>query len=244
MPARFFIEGVREPGDLVTFDAGDARKMVTVLRLRDGDEIEAIDSASRRFRAVIERDIENVRARLCDVLAERPKGSLRVTVAQGIPKGQKMDYVVEKLTELGAIAIIPLRSERVIADASPAKLDRWRRLAKTAAMQCGRSDVPTVDEPFTVAQLAELVARTPLTLVPWEAADPVPLRTVLPDLIAGAREILVVIGPEGGFAPGEVAKLESAGAKPVSLGSRILRTETAGLVLLAMLEYASDALTE
>jgi 16S rRNA (uracil1498-N3)-methyltransferase len=240
VPARFFIEGTHAVGDLVALDASDARKVATVLRMRDGDEIEAIDSASRRYRATVERDGQSVRAHLVEALPAHPGSGLRIEVAQGIPKGQKMDFIVEKLTELGASAILPLHSSRVVADASPAKLQRWRRLARTAAMQCGRADVPVVLDPTDIDGLAARCAAVDLALVPWELADRVPLREVLPGMLAGVREVLVAIGPEGGFAADEIARLESAGARAVSLGSRILRTETAAMALLAMLEYATD----
>jgi len=239
VPARIFLEGTHAVGDLVALDASDARKVATVLRMRDGDEIEAIDSGSTRFRAAVRIDGPAVRAHLIEAIAARATSGLRIVVAQGIPKGQKMDFVVEKLTELGAAEIVPLRSARAVADASPAKLERWRRLVRTAAMQCGRADVPSVADPVDVEGLTARCDAFDLVLVPWESADPVPLRDVLPGLLEGARSVLIAIGPEGGFAQDEVARLQTVGAHAISLGGRILRTETAGLALLAMLEYAT-----
>jgi 16S rRNA (uracil1498-N3)-methyltransferase len=240
MPARFFLEGTHAVGDLVALEPSDARKIATVLRMREGGEIEAIDSASVRYRATVELDGANVRARLVETLPARAASGLRIVVAQGIPKGQKMDFVVEKLTELGATAILPLRSSRVVADASPAKLERWRRLARAAAMQSGRADVPVVEDPIDVDGLAARCAAADLVLVPWELAEQAPLRETLPGLLAGVRDLVVAIGPEGGFSADEVARLEAAGARAVSLGSRILRTETAAMALLAVLDYATD----
>jgi 16S rRNA (uracil1498-N3)-methyltransferase len=239
VPARFFFEGTHADGDEVALDPNDARKIATVLRMRDGDEIEAIDSGSTRYRAIVRIDGPAVHARLIEALAPRSTSGLRIVVAQGIPKGQKMDFVVEKLTELGAAEIVPLRSARAVADASPAKLERWRRLVKTAAMQCGRADVPVVADPVDIDGLAVRCGSVDLVLVPWESADPAPLRDVLPGLVADARSVLIAIGPEGGFAQDEVARLQVAGAHAISLGRRILRTETAGLALLAMLAYAT-----
>lgn len=237
MASRFFVEGKHAAGDVVALDASDARKVTAVLRMGAGDEIEAIDSASQRFRARVEIDGADVRARLLELRASDARTSRRIVVAQGIPKGQKMDFVVEKLTELGAAAIVPLRTSRTVADASPAKLDRWRRLAKAAAMQCGRADVPAIEDPVDVAALVAR-AKDAVTLVPWEAADPVPLRDRLVGLVGEARDLLVAIGPEGGFSSDEIAALEAAGAHTISLGRRILRTETAALAMLSMLEYA------
>jgi 16S rRNA (uracil1498-N3)-methyltransferase len=232
--ARFFVEGVRSIGDVVTFDGGDARKIVLVLRLRSGDRVEVIDSGASAFLALLDVDGRNVSARLESSLPpDESSGALRVTVAQGVPKGAKMDFVVEKLTELGADEIVPLISERAVADAGPAKVERWRRLAKTAAMQCGRRDVPRLADPATLDALLLRVGEFDCAVLAWELADREPLRVSLPRLLEGAGTMLIIIGPEGGFSHDEAAAATAAGAVPVWLGRRILRTETAGLALLA-----------
>lgn len=219
----------------------DAHKIVSVLRLRDGDEIEVIDSAAQRFTAVITVDGRNVTAALRERKQSRDSTVLHVTVAQGVPKGQKMDFVVEKLTELGASQILPLQSERtVVTDVSANKIERWRRLAKTAAQQCGRDEVPRVGGPVQFADLCETFSGYDAVLFPWELADRVPLRERLPELVRDARRVLVLIGPEGGFSHAEADAAQSAGAKLISLGSRILRTETAALVVLALLDYVTE----
>ena len=170
---------------------------------------------------------------------ERAASTLpRVTIAQGVPKGQKMDFVVEKLTELGAGAIVPLQSERtIVSDVSPNKIERWRRLAKSAAQQCGRSDIPEVADPLTFEKMLARFKDYDCVLAAWEVAERVPLRECLPDLIANADNVLVLIGPEGGFSHAEAEAAKEAGAQLVSLGSRILRTETAALVVLAIIGY-------
>ncbi|HEY5339856.1 MAG TPA: RsmE family RNA methyltransferase, partial [Candidatus Aquilonibacter sp.] len=186
----------------------------------------------------LELDDARVRARLETLEASPPSAALRIDVAQGIPKGAKMDYVVEKLGELGVHVLIPLCSERTIAgDVSPAKLERWRRLAQGASAQSGRNDILEVTPPLS---LAELLVRMPgydAVLFPWEAAAPEPLRERLPGLIAGASRVLVVVGPEGGFSHAEAEAAASAGAALISLGSTILRTETAALATVAILRY-------
>lgn len=236
--ARFFVSGVQHRDDVVSIEGGDAHHITDVLRLRPGDHIEVIDSSARTFVAELERDGRRLRARLVEELAGAPVSELRIDVAQALPKGSKMDIVVEKATELGAAAIVPFCSERAIARvAGTSKLARWRRIARSAAEQCGRADIPTL---FAPMQFEELLARFEaydLVLFAWESEERRPLRERLPALLAGAHRVLVVIGPEGGFSHAESDAARAHGARVVSLGERVLRTETAALVLLAILNY-------
>src|SRR5207248_7059307 len=129
----------------VSLAGNDAHKIARVLRKRSGDTVEIIDSTANRFDAVLEIENGDVRARLGEPVAPKGEPRLRITVAQGVPKGQKMDFVVEKLTELGAAAIVPFYSERsVVIESGKSKLERWRRLVNTAAAQCGRDEIPEI----------------------------------------------------------------------------------------------------
>jgi 16S rRNA (uracil1498-N3)-methyltransferase len=241
MRDRFFIEGVHAVGDRVAFAADDARKIATVLRKRSGDRVQAVDSAGAAYAATLEIEGREVRATLDALLAggAAVETGLAVTIAQAVPKGQKMDFVVEKATELGAFGIVPVRSARVIGhDTSPAKLERWRRIAKAAAQQSGRVRIPEVAEVHEWDALLATFPRYDRVYVPWELSDPAPLRDVLDDALPRATSVLVVIGPEGGLAADEVERARASGAEAISLGRRILRTETAALVVLATILYA------
>lgn len=239
MPARrFFIEGVRAIGERVSIEGDDARKIVAVLRLNDGDTIELVDSAGTRFDARVHVDGNAVTAALLAAHANQTPASRSIDVAQAIPKGQKMDFVVEKATELGARAILPFTSERSVAHApGTAKIDRWRRLARTAAQQCGRSFVPEIAGVGSYDELLARFGEYDAVLFPWEVAPAQPLRETLPPLLEGAFRVLVVVGPEGGFSHAEADAAADRGAHLLWLGPRILRTETAAMVLLAILEY-------
>lgn len=213
-----------------------------MLRKRIGDAILIVDSAGSVFDALIDSDDGSfvvLRERL-----DRPsEPSVEVTLAQALPKGQKMDYVVEKTTELGVAAIVPLRTRRVVGDRTgDGKLARWRRIAKSAASQSGRSRVPDVEEVAGWDDLLATFGRYDAVLLPWEAVEPVPLRSALGPLVAGAARVLVIVGPEGGFAHDEAQAAIDAGATPIALGPRILRTETAGLIVLAAVLYETDNL--
>jgi 16S rRNA (uracil1498-N3)-methyltransferase len=239
MPARrFFVEGVRTAGERVTIGGGDAHKIVAVLRLRDGDDVELVDSAGTRFDARLYVDGSEVSASLLAAHPIEAKVTRAVDVAQAIPKGQKMDFVVEKATELGARAVVPFCSERSVAHVpGTEKLERWRRLARTAAQQCGRSFIPEISAVLSFEELLERFSEYDVVLFPWELASAEPLRETLPRLVDGASRVLVVVGPEGGFSHVEADAAAARGAHLLWLGTRILRTETAAMVLLAILEY-------
>jgi 16S rRNA (uracil1498-N3)-methyltransferase len=235
---RFFIEGVYGAGQTVPLAGDDAHKIVHVLRKRSGDTVQIIDSAANRFNAILEVENGAVRALLGEPSAPQVRPRLEITVAQGVPKGQKMDFVVEKLTELGATTIVPLYSERsVVVESGQNKLDRWRRLAKTAAAQCGRDKIPDVAEPVAFLKLLATFSDYDCVLFPWELAGDAPLREILPSLIDGARRVLIVVGPEGGFSHSEAEAAERSGAHVIGLGPHILRTETAAMVVVALVNY-------
>lgn len=244
MPARrFFVEGVRAPGARVEIGGSDARKIVRVLRLTDGDEIEVVDSAGTLFAATIAVEGALVRASLAEaaVRDQTLERGLAVDLAQALPKGSKMDFVVEKATELGARTILPFRSERTLAgDAGDAKLERWRRLAKTAAQQCGRLRVPEVDATRSFDALLTRFSDYDAVLFAWELAPHERLRDRLPKLLGGARRALVAIGPEGGFTHEEAEGARARGAELLWLGPRILRTETAAMALLAIVDAFAE----
>ncbi|MHB8178378.1 MAG: RsmE family RNA methyltransferase [Vulcanimicrobiaceae bacterium] len=237
---RFFVEGAHAPGDRLILEGGDARKLVVVLRAALGDPVEIVDSHGVAFVAKLRSAGPRVSVEVVARIAGEPAGDHppQIIVAQAVPKARKMDFVVEKLTELGVTRIIPFLSERSVARAGGTeKPARWRRLAVAAAAQCGRLDLPLVDEVMTFEAMLVELSRVDVALLAWELAAPVPLRDVLPGLVGAARSILVAIGPEGGFSYDEVERAGVAGAHAVSLGRRILRTETAPVALMSVLAY-------
>jgi len=229
---------VRNAGERVAIGGADARKIVTVLRLREGDAVELIDSTGTLFEAGLHVDGNAVSATL---LSSRPAEAIAarsIDVAQAVPKGQKMDFVIEKISELGARAMLPFYSERSVArEAGPAKIDRWRRVARAAAQQCGRNSILDVSPPVAFEALLGRFDAYDVVLFPWELAPAEPLRVTLPPLVESAGRILIVVGPEGGFSHAEADAAGARGAHLLWLGSRILRTETAAMVLLSVLEY-------
>jgi len=241
---RFFVEGVHVLGESVAFAADDARKIATVLRGRTGDRVQVVDSAGSAFAASLDVDGALVVATLDERLERGARESpVRLAVAQAIPKGQKMDLIVEKATELGVAEIVPLRSERVVGERTgDRKTERWQRLAKTAAQQCGRTVIPAVAPIATWDNLLATFGSYDRVYIPWELADVRPLRDTFDADAPRVASALFVIGPEGGFSANEVERAVAAGAVAISLGTRILRTETVALVVLTAFAYARGEL--
>jgi 16S rRNA (uracil1498-N3)-methyltransferase len=235
---RFFVEGAREVGGIVEIGGGDAHKIAHVLRLQPGDRIEVIDSSATAFAASIDQLGQVVCAKLLETIgAQRVDGtSLQIEIAQAVPKGRRMEFVVEKGTELGAAAFLPFYSERSVGrDVGAEKLARWQRLAYSAAQQCGRRNVPEIRDPLRFDELLECFRNYEAVLFAWELASQIPLRERLPAVLPAAGRVLIVVGPEGGFTHGEAESAGGRGAALLWLGPRILRTDTAAMALLAVI---------
>jgi 16S rRNA (uracil1498-N3)-methyltransferase len=235
---RFFVEGSKEIGAVVEIHGADAHKIARVLRLKSGDRIAVIDSAARTFEATIVEAGSVVRASITDRIEEAraQPAALRVDVAQAVPKGSRMDFVVEKGSELGVEAFLPFYCERSVGrDAGAQKIARWQRLARSAAQQCGRPSVAAVCDPISFDTLAARFCDYDVVLFAWELASPIPLRERLAEILPGAGRALVVVGPEGGFTHAEAELAARSGAAMLWLGPRVQRTDTAALVLLAVI---------
>lgn len=180
-----------------------------------------------------------VALRIAEAMKAAPEPSLRVTLYQALPKLSKMETVIQKCVELGVHAICPLVLARCVAEPGDVKkLARWRRIAKEAAMQSGRLIVPDVAQPLPLEEAMERMTREALLLVPYEEAKTPGVRETLRGAaLREMRSVGIVIGPEGGMEPHEARALENIGGKILSLGPRILRTETAGMCVLSALMY-------
>lgn len=164
------------------------------------------------------------------------EASVRITLYQGIPKGDKMDYIVQKCTESGVHRIVPVSMPRCVSkwenkDADK-KVQRCQRIAHEAAKQSFRALCPEIGAPVTMKQLLSLIPRHELTLIPWEDQEGNGLKALYQRHGEFPRDIAIVIGPEGGMSADEVAQMTAAGAQCVTLGPRIFRTETAGLAAI------------
>lgn len=234
---RFMIKAALAPGEEIAFPDSEAQHAARVLRLRAGDAAEISDGEGHIFSAEMTHvSREGVQARLLDRLPDR-EAPLDLTLYMGYPKAEKLELIVQKLTELGVRRIVPVVMARSVArpDARDAakKRERYERIALEATKQCGRGRVCEVTEPMSWrAALEDMKARS-LMLVPWEEAQGVRLGDVH-DACPEMRDIGLLIGPEGGISEEEIADVQALGAQSVTLGPRILRAETAAMASAAV----------
>lgn len=229
---RFFV-----PQDQIPNITGsDVHQIKDVLRMKAGDKLELLDGSGKVYLAkIISLTNEKIITEIITTAQNTDQNKVAVTLAQCLPKAKKMDLIIQKCTELGVSKIIPTLSERSIAKGE--KLERWKKIAKEAAEQSGRSTIPEISNLIKFEDLLKLRKDYDLALIPWELEKENSLKKVLSIL---PRALLIIIGPEGGFSQKEIDQAKEAGFTSISLGKRILRTETAGMAILAMLSYEYD----
>ena len=210
-----------------------------VLRLNVGDECQAL-MEGKVFAAVITETGPRVVLALKEAMPS-PEPSVSVTLYQGIPKGDKMDFIVQKCTEAGVCRIVPVEFSRCVArwegkDAAK-KQARYQRIASEAAKQSGRAAAPEIALPLSFSAMFTEIEKHDLVLVPWEEQHGNGIRANWHE----EKDVGMIIGPEGGISSEEIDRLKEAGAKPVTLGPRIFRTETAGLAaIISLLTLSGD----
>ena len=230
--------------ELLTITGPEVNHIRNVMRLKPGEEISvSIGGDGKEYRYGIESYTEDsVLCRLRFVKDKEVELPVKVLLFQGLPKADKMDLIVQKAVELGAAEIIPVSMERCVVklDAGKAakKTARWQTIAESAASQSRRSIIPRVLAPMSMKEAVEYAKeQTEVRVIPYELQeDDGSVKQYLESLKEG-QSVSIFIGPEGGFAPGEVELAKEAGIQPISLGRRILRTETAGLAILSWLIY-------
>jgi 16S rRNA (uracil1498-N3)-methyltransferase len=234
MSERFFLDAAPRGGRALL--AGDeARHLARVLRAAIGDEVRVFDGTGCEWVArvaAIGRD--EVTLEVVGELPVAPAAERPVTLAVALPKGERQKWLVEKLTELGAARLVPLVTERGVAEATPAALERLRRVVVEACKQCGRTRLMEIGGPATIAEACAAATPGGRVILCDPAGPPLVARAIGP-----AAAVLGLVGPEGGFTVGEVAAAEAAGAVRASLGPHVLRVETAAIALAAGLTPGS-----
>ncbi len=236
--ARYYVTPDDVRGDTALITGEDVRHIRNVLRAAPGDPITLCDGLGTVYDSRIERIGDTILCRIISGGPDTHEPDVRLTVVQAIPKGDKMDAVIQKCVELGASRIIPVYSEFTVVRPDPKgdanKLTRWQRIAREAAKQCCRGVIPTVDSP---AHLTDAAApeEGETGIMAWERCTGNPKGIIRS---AGSR-VRILIGSEGGFSAAEAAWAESVGYKLISMGPRILRSETAGPALCAAVMYES-----
>ncbi len=230
--ANFLIDKSRINGATAQLDGELLRHIKTVLRMGEGARFTLCDGEGTFYDAALAGDSAVIEAAY--PAPTEPK--LKITLFQAVAKNPKLEFIVQKATEIGVAKIVPMNTERIVARLEKdSKLERLRKIAREAAAQSRRGLVPEVAAPVSFARAAELAAKADLAVIPYEDEHKTPLR----DCLRGktARTLSIMIGPEGGFAESEVALARERGVLAATMGPRILRTETAGLVASAIALY-------
>ena len=245
MPRFYIAPHVWNP-DRLALDGSEAHHAVDVLRMKAGDRATVFNGEGS------EAEVEIVKANRNGVelrrvgLHKTPSLACRITLAQAVPKGKNMELIIEKATELGAAGIAPLLSERTVVrgteDDHVRKQHKWQRVAIEACKQCGQNWVPKVHVPRTPKSFFDLADRHDLTLIASLQNDAQPLKKVLAEFAPKRpASVLILVGPEGDFTPAELSLAKSHGCRPITLGPIILRTETAAIYCLSVLNHELQA---
>ena len=239
---RFFVTPDQVGEDKIRIQGSDVNHMKNVLRMRPGEEVMVSDGNNRQYRCRVEDypEGEAVLAILEAGLVDTELPS-RIYLFQGLPKQEKMELIVQKAVELGVCQVIPVQTPRCVVklDAKKAakKVQRWQQIAESAAKQAGRGYIPAVSEVMTFQEALAFSEALDIRLIPYELADGMEGTRKILDGIRPGQSVGIFIGPEGGFEKEEVGRAVEAGALPITLGKRILRTETAGIAVLSILMY-------
>lgn len=233
----FFVEEEQVNGENAYISGSDVNHIVNVLRMKIGEELLISVKGDWDYLCKIE-EIENdrVNLKLLESMEQREL-PIKLTLLQGIPKSDKLEMIIQKAIELGVSEIIPVKTNRVVVKIdekkTQAKVNRWNAIAQSAAKQSKRSIIPKVLKPQTIDNALEIVKDYGVKLLPYENADGIKKTKDILNSLDSKNNIAVFIGPEGGFEEAEVKKATDSGFDVITLGKRILRTETAGLALLS-----------
>lgn len=238
----FFVTPSQVKEGQICIEGSDVNHMKNVLRMRSGEELMVSDGDNQKYRCVIER-YEEDQAILgiiegMQVDTELPS---KIYLFQGLPKQDKMELIVQKAVELGVYQVIPVHTRRSVVrlDAKKAakKVERWQEIARSAAKQAGRGYIPEVASVMSYEEALECARKLDVVLIPYELCVDMEETKKIMEAVRPGQSVAVFIGPEGGFEKEEVQRAMECEAKAITLGRRILRTETAGLTALSVLMF-------
>lgn len=228
-------------------DKEEIKHLVTVLRYQVGDQVEVFDKYGNEYLAtVVQTGREEVLFSIDKKQPLREENGISVILYQGIAKGARMEFVAQKCTELGVDKIVPVRFSRCVAklEAKDKKVERWNKICYEAAKQSKRNRLCTVEEAIDFEQLPTVIKENDLNLFLYEEEEKLSLKTFLkewrqrvPSQPDRTQKIGIIVGPEGGIEENEARILQDEGLQPLTLGTSILRTETVGQAVMAMLSY-------
>ncbi len=241
----FYVKNNQINNDKAMIIGEDVKHIKDVLRYKVGDGLDICNENGEKYNTKIksfEKDLITLEIFGKSETTSEP--SVNITLFQGLPKADKFELIIQKCTELGVSEFVPVITDRVIVKLDEKtiekKVERWNIIAKEAGKQSGRQKIPIVKKPIKLKNIIENIQKYDILLLPYECEKEVTLKAVLRDNKEKYKNIAILIGPEGGFSEEEVSLFKFENVRKVSLGPRILRTETAGLATVAMLLYELD----
>lgn len=243
---KFFVKNDQIKDNKITVLGEDVKHISNVLRMKVGDIIQIGNSeTAQNFNAKIEVfEKDKVECSIEEELKSESESDVDLTIFQGIPKSDKMELIIQKSTELGVKSIVPVDMERCVSKINgkdeKKKIERWQKISEVAAKQSGRDIIPKIEDVKKVKDICNLVNEYDLIIVPYEKAEGYSFKDAIEEQKQACKQfakIGIVIGPEGGFEQTEIDILRESGAKVVTLGKRILRTETVALAMSSVIMY-------
>ena len=238
----FFVspEQVRE--EKIYVEGSDVNHMKNVLRMKTGEELTIGDGDGWLYVCVVESYEEDMAVlKILEKKKDESELPSKIYLFQGLPKADKMELIIQKAVELGVYQVIPVAMKRCVVKLddkkAASKITRWQGIAEAAAKQSKRGIIPQITKVMTFAQALEYSSTAQVRLVPYELAEGMDRTREIIEQIQPGQEVAIFIGPEGGFDEAEIGKAIEAGMQPITLGKRILRTETAGMTVLSILMY-------
>lgn len=246
---QFFVEDAQISNGIVTIENEDVNHIKNVLRLKCGEKVRISSNSGENYFGEIDALADRmVLVRILEEHAADTELPNKIYLFQGLPKSDKLELIIQKAVELGACEIIPVAMKNCVVKLdekkASAKQTRWQEIAKSAAKQSKRSVIPAVRRPLSYGEALEAAAALDVRLVPYENERGMAATKEAVEAVRPGQSIGIFIGPEGGFAEDEIALAKERGMQLVSLGRRILRTETAGLAMLSILMYYIESAGE
>ena len=238
--SRFFVPPESVKGNSIVISGREAHHIIDVMRLEISDHVVTFDGSGREYVGRIREVSRNsLTVEITEIRTPAKKDACEITLLQAMPKKEKMDYIVEKSTELGVHSIVPVITERTIPDWDEKKkrlqVERWNKIAKEASKQCGRLDIPAVSAISEFTEAVKGFDGFKMRLIAILSEDAVSIKDALAGFKSG--NVVIAIGPEGDFTPDEAKIAKDACFKAISLGPRVLKSDTAGLALISILNY-------
>lgn len=243
---RFFVSPEQTKGEHIVITGSDVNHIKNVLRMKCGTQITISDGQDKEYYCIIDViEEDRVLAKIVDIVGTSAELPVKIVLFQGLPKSDKLELIIQKAVELGVSQIVPVATKRSVvkldAKKQLKKKERWNNIALTAAKQAKRSVVPPVLDVMTMAEALEYAKGLSMNIMPYEEAQGIAHSKQVIDDIYGKESLGIFIGPEGGFDECEVQNAIDVNIEPITLGHRILRTETAGITTLSIIMFSLES---